>query len=114
MRQLLVHRGEGIEEPGGMGEPLFGPAPFVAIVLFAEVDAAAVAVAFGAGDAIGDAAALGAMAVVGMHIGDVVRTELIHETHLIRITAEDPGVLTGGEELERIRSFLIESASEYR
>ena len=65
---------------------MFGPAPFVAIVFGAEVDAAAVAVVFAAGDAVGDAAALGAMAIVGMHIGDVVGAELIHETDLIRVT----------------------------
>lgn len=38
----------------------------------AEVDAAAVAVVFTAGDTVRDTAALGAVAIIGLHIGDVV------------------------------------------
>ena len=64
-----------------MGKPLLGPAPFVAVVAGAEIDAAAVAVVFHAGDAIGDPASLGAMTIVGAHIGDVVFSEFIHEAH---------------------------------
>lgn len=64
-----------------MGNPLFGPAPFVAVVAGAEIDAAAVAVVFHAGDAIGDPAPLGAMAIIGAHVGDVVFSELIHEAN---------------------------------
>ena len=80
-----------------MWEPLFGPAPFVTVGAGAEVDAGAVAMPFFAGDAIGDAAALGSMAVVGAHIGDVVFSEAIHKTDIVRITAEDPGDIMRGE-----------------
>ncbi len=85
-----------------MGEPLFGPAPFVAIGTGAEVDAAAVAMALFAGDTVGDAAAFTAMAIVGAHIGHIVFSKAIHKTNVVRIAAEYPGVLTGGEEGERI------------
>jgi len=82
MRTLLGgHGGDGLEEPGGMGNPLLGPAPFVAIVAGPEIDAAAVAVVFHAGDAIGDPAHLGAMAIIGAHVGDVVFSELIHKAN---------------------------------
>ena len=92
-----AHCRHGLQEPGRMREPLFGPAPFVAIIFGAEIDAAAVAMIFAAGDAVGDAAALGAMSIIGMHIRNVVPAELIEKTHRIRVTAQDPGVLAGGE-----------------
>jgi len=85
-----------------MGEPLFGPAPFVAIVFGAEVDATAVAVVFGAGDAVGDAASLGAVTIVGVHVWDVVGAELVHETDVIGVAAQDPGILAGGEDGEGV------------
>ena len=102
IQRCLVHRGDRVEEPGGVGQPLFGPAPFVAVVFGAEVDAAAVAMVFGAGDAVGDAAALGAVAIVGVHVGHVVGAELVHKTDRIGVAAQDPGVLAGGEEGEGI------------
>ena len=90
------HCGYGREEPGGMGKPLFGPPPLVAVVFRSKIDAAAVAAVFAAGDAVGDAAALGAVAVVGVHIGNVVLAPAVEEADGVRVAAEDPGVLAGG------------------
>ena len=97
-----------------MGEPLFGPAPFVAIVFGAEVDTAAVAVVFAAGDAIGDAAALGAVAIVGMHVRHVVGAELVHETNVIGVAAQDPGILPGGEDGEGVGARAWAGAGSLR
>src|ERR1700743_587328 len=81
-----------------MGEPLFGPAPFVAFIADPEVDPAAIASPLLAGDAIGDAAAFGAMSVVRAHIGDIVFSKTIHKAHIIRVAAQDPGDLMEGKD----------------
>ncbi len=85
-----------------MRKPLFGPPPFVAVGNGAEVDAAAVAMAFFACDAVGDAAAFAAVTIIGAHIGYIVFTKLVHKTHRIRVAAKDPGELAGGKEGEGI------------
>src|SRR5258705_13160443 len=90
-----------------MRKPLFGPAPFIAIGTGAKVDAAAVAMALFAGDAIGDSAAFAAMTIIGAHIGYVIFTELVHKTHRIRVAAKDPGELAGGKKREGIGGVNI-------
>ena len=52
------------------------------------------------------------MAIVGMHIGNVVSAELIHEAYLIGIATEYPGILTGGEASERVGFWPIELKAE--
>ncbi len=81
---------------------MFGPTPFVAFGPGAEVDAAAVAMTIFAGDAIRDAAAFGAVAVIGVHVGDVVLAETIHKAHIVGIAAKDPGELPISERRKEV------------
>ena len=76
-----------------MGDPFFCPAPFVAVVFGFKINAAAIAIAFLAGDAVGYAPNFGSMPKIGMHIRDIVFAEAIHEAHGIGITTKDPGQL---------------------
>ena len=78
-----------------MGKPLFGPAPLIPIVGRPEVDAAAIAVVFAAGDAVGDPAPLGAMTIIGMHIGHILLPEFVHKTDIVGVAAQYPGELPG-------------------
>ena len=93
----LVFSGDGLEEPGGVGYPLFGPSPFVTVVAGPEVDAAAVADIFFPGNTVGDAACFGAMAIVRLHIGGVARSESIHKTYPVGVATKYPGELVGSE-----------------
>src|ERR1700761_9042840 len=60
--------GDGLQEPGGVGNPLLGPAPFVSSGADLELDPGAVEMALFTGDPVGDAARLGAVAEHRVHV----------------------------------------------
>jgi hypothetical protein len=49
------HCGDGLQEPGGVGDPLFGPAPFIAVIAGLKIDTTAISISFFTGDAIRNA-----------------------------------------------------------
>ena len=108
---VSVVEGDGVEVPGGVGEPLFAPAP---VFIFAgdaeaEVEVDVVGVGEAAGDAVDDAAG-GVGVFVGFeeHVGDVVAAGGLEHAGVEGVLAEDPVELVPGVGLEGVvEGFVV-------
>ena len=76
----ISFRGYGcqrLQEPRGMGYPLFRPAPFIALGLHLKVDATAITISIPAGYPIRYTSSLRSMTEVGAHVGNIIFTKLV-------------------------------------
>src|ERR1700722_14755079 len=86
-------QGHGIEIPGGVGQPLFAPAPVLVLAGHGEanVEIDAVQVGTAAGDAVADAAR-GIVVFVGLkvHVKDIVPSGTLQHAAVIGVQSENP------------------------